>query len=183
MQSVPMNRNRTLMNSPNKALGPDENTRSLLKAQHKKIYSICRLFSDNYKELQGLFAATMAAAAQSMGVNKGKEEKNTLFLRACINMAALHALTRRIEEPAWPMPDQPIQFNSPDYQKNMLNFREAVGDIPDWRKLLLFLHFEKVDPAEIPHLSGLSYSNARFEIPKELPKKRFIPYLMDLIWS
>jgi hypothetical protein len=161
-----------------------EGTRSLLKNQHKKIYSICRLFASNYKELQRLFAGTVAAAARSIGSEKAGEDKGTLLLRACINMAALYSLSGSLGLFGKNSgdPGKEGQFKSPDYQRNMMRFREAVGDISDYEKILLFLHFEHIAPAEIPRLSGLPVSSHRGTDARV--KKSFIPYLKEkLIWS
>ncbi|HMH21667.1 MAG TPA: hypothetical protein VK563_07820 [Puia sp.] len=188
-----------------------EGTRSLLKNQHKKIYSICRLFSTNYKEHQHLFAGIIAATARSIEADRTNEEKSTLLLRACINMAALHSLSGSLGLPGEGPGDggREIQFKSPDYQKSMVRFREEVGEITDYEKILLFLNFEHVAPSEIPRLSGLPESGpagmqaTERRIPEmrvvarkiagtsgasggvnETPaKKSFIPYLKELIWS
>jgi len=64
-------------------------------------------------------------------------------------MTALHAISRRVE----PATDRTIQFKSPDYQRSMLKFRDSVGEISDYEKILLFLEFEKVAPADIADLT------------------------------
>ena len=167
------------MNNPKKKGGATEVVRTHLKHHHKKVYSICRLFANTYKEHQRLFADIIAAASQSIQHKKAGDEKHTLLLRACLNMTALHSITRRLE----PEADRAIQFKSPDYQRSMLKFRESVGEISDYDKILLFLEFEKVAPADIPGLTG--FIPAKKQVPvKEQPKKSFIPYLKEkLIWN
>jgi len=64
-------------------------------------------FANTYKEHQRLFADIIAAASQSIQHKKAGEEKHTLLLRACLNMTALHAISRRVE----PATDRTIQFN------------------------------------------------------------------------
>ena len=94
-------------------------------------------------------------------------------------MTALHSISRRMELEA----DHTIEFKSPDYQRSMLNFRASVGEIPDYEKILLFLEFEKVAPADIPELTGIALSKKR-EAVEPSPKKSFIPYLKEkLIWN
>jgi len=167
------------MNNPKKKGGATEIVRSHLKHQHKKVYSICRLFANTYKEHQRLFADIIAAASQSIQHKKAGEEKHTLLLRACLNMTALHAISRRVE----PETDRTIQFKSPDYQRSMLNFRESVGEISDYERILLFLELEKVSASEISDLTGFYPSKKRVSL-KEQPKKSFIPYLKEkLVWS
>jgi hypothetical protein len=168
----------TRMNTLKKKEGPDQDLRSLLKTQHKKVYSICRFFANNYKEHQRLFANIISAASQSIRTRRGEESKQALLLRACINMAALHSITLEME----PAVDRSIRFKSPDYQKNMLQFRERMGSISDYDKMRLFLEFEQLSPGEIADLTGPLPS--RNVIPKEGIKKNFIPYLKEkLIWS
>lgn len=168
----------TRMNNLKKKEGPDQDLRSLLKSQHKKVYSICRFFANNYKEHQRLFADIIAAASQSIRSRRGEESKQVLLLRACINMVALHSITLEMQ----PAVDRSIQFKSPDYQKNMLQFRERMGDITDYEKMRLFLEFEQQSAGDIAHLTGPLPS--RNVLPKEGVKKNFIPYLKEkLIWS
>jgi len=95
-----------------------------------------------------------------------------------VNMVALHSITLEMQ----PAVDRSIRFKSPDYQKNMLQFRERMGELPDYEKMRLFLQFEKLSPGEIADLTGpLPSGNA---VPKEGVKKNFIPYLKEkLIWS
>jgi hypothetical protein len=94
-------------------------------------------------------------------------------------MTALHAISRRVE----PETDRTIQFKSPDYQRSMLKFRDSVGEISDYEKILLFLEFEKVAPADIAELTGFVPARKQASV-KEQPKKSFIPYLKEkLIWN
>ena len=121
---------------------------------HKKVYSICRLFTQDYKEHQDLFGRVIVAvAAHSMRAGGSPEEKDMLFLRACINMAALHSLSR---PPAGPSGEPVLQFKSPDFQKSMVGFREAVGKRTDYEKILLFLDLEKWPSDKVETLSGLT---------------------------
>jgi hypothetical protein len=140
------------MNKPKKNFGQDDDTRTLLKNLHKKVYSICRLFTNNYAAHQSLFKNAIAAAAQNLRPNSTEEDKQSLFLRACINMTALHAISANLIPDA----DPRIQFKSPDYQKSMLNFREVVGKAEDYEKIMFFLNFEKWPPERTEELSGLS---------------------------
>ena len=166
------------MSTLNKKAGPDQDLKSLLKTQHKKVYSICRFFANNYKEHQRLFTDIISAASQSIRSRRGEESKQELLLRACINMAALHSITLELQ----PETDRSIRFKSPDYQKNMIQFRERMGDLPDYEKMRLFLEFEQLTPGEIADLTGPLPS--RQTAPKEGVKKSFIPYLKEkLIWS
>jgi DNA-directed RNA polymerase specialized sigma24 family protein len=168
----------TRMNNMKKKDGPDQDLKSLLKSQHRRVYSICRFFANNYKEHQRLFVDIIAAASQAIRSRRGEESKQVLLLRACINMVALHSITLEME----PAVDRSIRFKSPDYQKNMLQFRERMGDIPDYEKMRLFLQFEQLSPGEISDLTGPLPS--RNVVPKEGVKKNFIPYLKEkLIWS
>jgi hypothetical protein len=161
-----------------------ESTRAFLKNYYKKIYSLCRFFADDYKEHQRLFADIIAATVQSIRRSGANEEKDTLLLQACINMAALHSITRDLETSAGTVPDgeRTIQFKSPDYQKGMVKFRDAMGPLSDYQKILLFLSFENVRAAEISRLSGIRAADRKR--PEEQAKKSFIPYLKEkLIWS
>lgn len=171
------------MNNSSQRGGSDTDLRSLLKHQHKRVYSICRLFAHNYKEHQHLFANIIAAASQNIRSRKDRsDDKQTMLLRACINMAALHSIGLGLE-PAF---DRTIQFKSPDYQRSMSNFRETMGTISDLEKFRLFLEFENVSPDEMTSLTGLTVAN-RLAIRKkehETARKNFIPYLKEkLIWS
>jgi len=171
------------MNPLNKTSNPEGDTRSLLKNQHRKAYSICRLFASSYKEHQGLFARIIAGAHQSIEANKTREAKQTLFLRACINTAVLHSLTKSLAatESGLAEPQEAIEFKSPDYQKSILQFREAVGEVSDYEKIQLFLYFEKLS-SDGTGLTGMPTAGKKEQA--ESPKKTLIPYLKEkLIWT
>jgi len=168
--------------------GFDSDIRSLLKNQHKRVYSICRLFTHNYKEHQNLFIDVIAAASQNIRARKNNGDKQTLLLRACINMAALHSITQELG----PAKDRTLQFKSPDYQRSMTRFRESVGEASDYEKFRLFLEFEKMPAGELTHLTGLPLPGRAAGKKKEkesllpIPRKpfNFIPYLKEkLVWS
>ncbi|HEV2482807.1 MAG TPA: hypothetical protein VGS79_24245 [Puia sp.] len=168
-------------NSSNKS-GCEPDLRSMLKNQHKKVYSICRFFAHNYQEHQRLFTNIIAAASQNIRSRKdNSNDKQTMLLRACINMAALHSISLELESGH----DATIQFKSPDYQRSMSSFRESVRGISDLEKFRLFLELENVPPGEVPTFTGLANippSRERREAPA--PAKNFIPYLKaKLIWS
>jgi hypothetical protein len=166
------------MKNQKKTFFADEDIRSLLKSQHKKVYSICRLFAYNYKEHQALFANILAAASQMVRAGESKDEKKTLFLRACINMAALHSLSRELNG----LQNGGTVFESPDYQKSMSGFRTAIEGITDYEKILLFLNFEKVRAEEIPGLTGLAPTSSRD--PKQTVGQRLIPHVKEkILWS
>lgn len=160
----------------------DIDLRSLLKNQHKKVYSVCRLFARTYKEHQYLFATIIAAASQNIRSRKDAGDNQTLLLRACINMAALHSIALATEA----APVGTIQFKSPDYQRSMSELTHLIGDTSDYEKFRLFLEFEKVPPEELAGLTGLR-GNDRIQFVKnenEIAKKNIIPYLKEkLIWS
>jgi hypothetical protein len=161
----------------------DTDLRSLLKHQHKKVYAICRIFTNNYKEHQHLFTNIIAAASQNIRTRKdNSDDKQTMLFRACINMAALHSISLELE----PATDRAIQFKSPDFQRSMSNFRGTMGEIADWEKIRLFLEFEKVPADEMLYLTGVDLNgrtpNRKPEV--ESARKNFIPYLKEkLIWS
>jgi DNA-directed RNA polymerase specialized sigma24 family protein len=166
----------------------DIDLRSLLKLQHKKVYSLCRLFARNYKEHQDLFINIIAAAAQNIRSRKDAGDNQTLLLRACINMAALHSILGDLH----PKQDLSIQFKSPDYQRCMSELDQTVGDATDMEKFRLFLEFEKIPPEELAGLTGIpAYQHAKSQQKiqvlskaQDLPKKNFIPYIKEkLIWS
>ena len=168
------------MNNLKKKDGPDQDLRTLLKTQHKKVYSICRFFANNYKEHQRLFANIIAAASQNIRHRREQKNKQTLILRACINMVALHSITLGLN----PGIDRKIQFKSPDYQRSMVNFRESVGAASDYDKMLLFLDFEKLSHEEVLDITGSVPPPKKTTVAKENAKKNFIPYLKEkLIWS
>jgi len=171
------------MNNSTKKDGPDTDLRSLLKHQHKRVYSICRLFANNYKEHQQLFTNIIAAASQNIRTRKdNSDDKQTMLLRACINMAALHSISLELG----PAVDRSLQFKSPDYQRSMTNFRESVGNVSDLEKFRIFLEFEKVAPEEVVGLTGIAFGSRNMNRKKEpeTARKNFIPYLKEkLIWS
>jgi hypothetical protein len=171
------------MNNSTKNDGSDTDLRSLLKHQHKKVYSICRLFTNNYKEHQHLFTNIIAAASQNIRTRKdNSDDKQTMLFRACINMAALHSISQELG----PAVDRTIQFKSPDFQRSMTNFRETMGTLSDLEKFRLFLEFEKVSPEEMVSLTGINIGDRRTNLKKEADgaRKNFIPYLKEkLIWS
>ncbi|HLZ87377.1 MAG TPA: hypothetical protein VKQ52_09055 [Puia sp.] len=171
------------MNNSTKKDCVDTDLRSLLKHQHKRVYSICRLFTHNYKEHQHLFTNIIAAASQNIRSRKdNSDDKQTMLLRACINMAALHSISLDLA----PATDRTIQFKSPDYQRSMSNFRATMGEISDLEKFRLFLEFEKVSPEEMTGLTGIPAGNRPVSRKKEseAARKNFIPYLKEkLIWS
>ncbi|MBN8852437.1 MAG: hypothetical protein BGO55_01660 [Sphingobacteriales bacterium 50-39] len=165
------------MNNSLKKEGPDQDLRSLLKSQHKRVYSICRFFANNYREHQKLFADIISAASQSIRFRRGNDSKQVLLLRACINMAALHSICLDMQ----PNTDRSIQFKSPDYQKNMVQFRTRIGQISDYEKMRLFLGFQSTSEIGIEDLVGPLPSKV---VPSEGVKKNFIPYLKEkLVWS
>lgn len=170
-------------NSSNKS-GCEPDLRSLLKNQHKKVYSICRFFAHNYQEHQRLFINIIAAASQNIRSRRGNsDDKQTMLLRACINMAALHSISLELE----PARNTTIQFKSPDYQRSMSSFRDSVRGISDLEKFRLFLELENVPPADVPGLTGLanvSTGNRKQRREAPAPPRNFIPYLKEkLIWS
>src|ERR1700748_3815518 len=129
------------MNNSTQKGGPEPDLRSLLKHQHKKVYAICRFFANNYKEQQDLFVNIIAAASQNIRSRKdNSDDKQTMLMRACINMAALHSISLELA----PATDRSIQFKSPDYQQSMTKFRESITGISDLEKFRLFLELESV---------------------------------------
>jgi len=176
------------MNNSSRKGGFDVDIRSLLKLQHKRVYSVCRLFAHNYKEHQDLFTNIIAAASQNIRARRENSDRQTLIMRACINMAALHSITMDLQ----PVTERTLQFKSPDYQRSMTKFRESIGDASDYEKFRLFLEFEKMPAEELTHLTGLSLPKAAAGKKKEKeigsPTARkafnFIPYLKEkLVWS
>ncbi len=161
----------------------DTDLRSLLKTQHKKVYAICRLFANNYREHQHLFTNIIAAASQNIRTRKdNSDDKQTMLYRACINMAALHSIALAME----PAQDRGIQFKSPDFQRSMTNFRDTMGLISDAEKFRLFLELENISQEEMVHLTGIQFNNRNVASRKETEpvKKNFIPYLKEkLIWN
>jgi hypothetical protein len=151
----------------------DTDLRSLLKQQYKTVYSICRLFSRTYKEHQRLFMDIISAASQNIRFRKNGMSKQTLMLRACVNMAALHSITSTMEQ----APDREIKFKSPDYQRSMEELSESVGNVGDYDKFLLFLDFEKIDSNDL-------FGSVNRPTPQTAGSVQVIPYLKDKwIWS
>ena len=175
------------MNNSSKKGGCNAETRSMLKNQHKVVYSICRFFAHNYQEHQRLFSDIIAAASQNIRSRRKEngEDKQTLLLRACINMAALHSIRMEME----PACDRTIQFKSSDYHQCMTKFRESMGDISDLEKFRLFMQMEKVAPGEMSGLTGFDTHNAgnshrRTGTTATAQGRNLIPYLKaTLIWS
>ena len=167
------------MNNSRKKAGPDTDLRSFLKNQHKRVYSICRLFANNYKEHQRLFADIIAAASQNIRSARERNVKDVLILRACVNMAALHSIRQDLDGAT----NGAIQFKSPDYQRTMTEFRESLGAISDCEKFRLFLELEKVGPDEMTDWAGNTPHHQTVS-PGEKQKKNLIPYLKEkLIWN
>jgi hypothetical protein len=149
----------------------DTDLRSLLKHQHKTVYSICRLFARTYKEHQHLFTNIIAAASQNIRSRKDGTDKQTMLWRACVNMAALHSIG--MEEEATPG----MEFKSPDYQRSMSELGEAIGNASDYDKFLLFIGFEKIS-------SGDLFGPVQRPAPAATKTAHFIPYLKEkLVWN
>jgi hypothetical protein len=147
--------------------------RSLLKQQHKTVYSICRLFARTYKEHQRLFMNVLSAASQNIRFRKKDISKQTMLWRACVNMAALHSITSTMEQAS----DHEIKFKSPDYQRSMMELGDSIGNVGDYDKFLLFIDFEKID-------SGDLFGSVNRPAPQTVGSVHVIPYLKDkLIWS
>ncbi|HET6254754.1 MAG TPA: hypothetical protein VFE32_11800 [Puia sp.] len=161
------------MNNSTKSCA-DTDLRSLLKQQHKTVYSICRLFARSYKEHQRLFMNILAAASQNIRFRKsGDVSKQTMLWRACINMAALHSITSTMEL----APDREIKFKSPDYQRSMAEFSDSIGNSGDYDKFMLFIDFEKIDSDDL-------FGSVNRTAPQHTGPVHFIPYLKEkLIWS
>jgi hypothetical protein len=172
-----------MSNSQRKGFNTD--IRSLLKHQHKKVYSICRLFAQSYKEHQYLFTSIIAAASQNIRFRGTPANKETLLLQACVNMAALHMIT--LDMPTRTV--ESIDFKSSDYQRAMMEFHGSMGNVSDYDKFRLFLEFEKVPSEQLADLTGTpSGKYSRHQLAqrkeKEMPKKNFIPYIKEkLVWS
>jgi hypothetical protein len=151
----------------------DTDLRSLLKQQHKTVYSICRLFARTYKEHQRLFMDIISAASQNIRFRKGSVSKKTLMWRACVNMAALHSITSTMEHAA----DREIKFKSPDYQRSMTGLSESIGNAGDYDKFLLFMDFENIDTNDL-------FGSVNRPIPQAAGSVQVIPYLKGkLAWS
>ena len=172
-----------MSNSQRKGFNTD--IRSLLKHQHKKVYSICRLFAHSYKEHQYLFTNIIAAASQNIRFRGTSANKEALLLQACVNMAALHMITLDMQTGS----AESIDFKSTDYQRAMVALHDAMGNVSDYDKFRLFLEFEKVPSEQLAGLTGMSsgkYSGHQLaqRKEKEMPKKNFIPSIKEkLIWS
>jgi hypothetical protein len=170
-----------MSNSPRKGFNTD--IRSLLKHQHKKVYSICRLFAHTYKEHQYLFTNIIAAASQNIRFRGTPGNKETLLLRACVNMAALHMITLDMQAGS----AESIEFKSTDYQRAMVELHDSMGNISDYDKFRLFLEFEKVPAGQLADLTGVpsgKYGSHQPGQRKEILKKNFIPYIKEkLIWN
>lgn len=169
-----------MSNSQRKGFNTD--IRSLLKHQHKKVYSICRLFAHTYKEHQYLFTNIIAAASQNIRFRGTPANKDSLLLQACVNMAALHMITLDITGSA-----ESIEFKSTDYQRAMVALHDSMENVSDYDKFRLFLEFEKVPTEQLVGLTGLTsgkYSRQQLAQRKEPAKKNFIPYIKEkLVWS
>src|ERR1700722_4254399 len=147
--------------------------RSLLKQQHKTLYSICRLFARTYKEHQRLFMDVISAASQNIRFRKGGVTKQTMLWRACINMAALHSIPSTMEQ----APNREIKFKSPDYQHSMEELEDSMGNAGDYDKFLLFIDFEKIDSNDL-------FGSVHRPAPQPAGVAHVIPYLKGkLIWS
>jgi hypothetical protein len=176
------------MNNAPKKDGCEPDLRSLLKHQHRRVYSMCRLFAHNYREHQQLFINIIAAASQNIRSRRDhSDDKQTLFLRACINMAALHSICLQLN----PATDRTIQYKSPDYQRSMTQFRSSIEGVSDLEKFHLFLQLEKVPLDQTPGLTGVAAGRrpapgrqSSSDRERDVSKKNFIPYLKEkLIWS
>jgi hypothetical protein len=151
----------------------DTDLRSLLKQQHKTVYSICRLFARTYKDHQRLFMNVISAAAQNIRFRKGDVNKQTMLWRACINMAALHSITSTMEQ----APTREIKFKSPDYQHSMEVLDDAMGNAGDYDKFLLFIDLENIDSNDL-------FGSVNRPTAQPASAAHVIPYLKEkLIWS
>ncbi len=172
-----------MSNPPRRGFNTD--IRSLLKHQHKKVYSICRLFAHTYKEHQSLFTDIIAAASQNIRFCGTSANKEALLLRACINMAALHMITQDAAVGS----AESIDFKSTDYQRAMVALHDSMVSVSDYDKFRLFLEFEKVPSEQLVDLTGIPsgkynrHQSAQRE-EKEILKKSLIPYIKEkLVWS
>jgi hypothetical protein len=149
----------------------DTDLRSLLKHQHKTVYSICRLFARTYKEHQHLFINIIAAASQNIRSRNDGTDKQTMLWRACVNMAALHSIGMEAE------PSRTMEFKSPDYQRSMSELGEVLGNASDYDKFLLFIGFEKIS-------SGDLFGSGQRPVQASSKTAHFIPYLKEkLVWN
>ena len=162
--------------------GFNTDIRSLLKHQHRKVYSICRLFAHTYKEHQYLFTDIIAAASQNIRYCGTPGNKDTQLLRACVNMAALHMITLDVPVRS----TESMDFKTTDYQRAMAALHDSMENVSDYDKLRLFLEFEKVPSEQLAEIIGMPSEKSRHQLTKgkEIPKKNFIPYLKEmLVWS
>jgi hypothetical protein len=160
------------MNNSTKSCA-DTDLRSLLKQQHKTVYSICRLFSRTYREHQRLFMDIISAASQNIRFRKGSVNKQTLMWRACVNIAALHSITSTTEQAA----DRDIKFKSPDYQRSMTGLSESIGNAGDYDKFLLFMDFENIQSNDL-------FGSVNRPTPQAAGSVHVIPYLKGkFAWS
>jgi hypothetical protein len=158
------------MNQPAKSCA-DTDLRSLLKHQHKTVYSICRLFARTYKEHQRLFINIIAAASQNIRSRKDGSNKQTMLWRACVNMAALHSIGMEAE------PNRAMEFKSPDYQRSMTELGAAIGSASDYEKFLLFIGFEKIGSEDL-------FGPVQRSVEPAAKPAHFIPYLKEkLVWN
>lgn len=158
------------MNNSSKSCA-DTDLRSLLKQQHKTVYSICRLFSRSYKEHQRLFIDVIAAASQNIRFRKGSVSKQTMLWRACINMAALHSISSEQSH------EGEMKFKSPDYQRSMIELGQSLGNSSDYEKFLLFIGFENIAPDDL-------FCSVIQPATQPAGSAQFIPYLKEkLVWS
>jgi hypothetical protein len=158
------------MNNSSKSCA-DTDLRSLLKQQHKTVYSICRLFSRSYKEHQRLFIDVIAAASQNIRFRKGNVSKQTMLWRACINMAALQSISSEQSH------EGEMKFKSPDYQRSMIELGQSLGNSSDYEKFLLFIGFENIAPDDL-------FCSVNRPASRPAASAQFIPYLKEkLVWS
>jgi hypothetical protein len=149
----------------------DTDLRSMLKQQHKTVYSICRLFSRSYKEHQRLFMNVIAAASQNIRFRKGSVSKQTMLWRACINMAALHSIASEQSQ------EGDMKFKSPDYQRSMMELGQSLGNSSDYEKFLLFIGFENIASDDL-------FGSINRTAAQPAGHAHFIPYLKEkLVWS
>ena len=147
--------------------------RSLLKQQQKTVYSICRLFARTYKEHQKLFSNIISAASQNIRFRKNGVSKQTMLMRACVNMAALQSISANLDQ----SPAEEVNFKSPDYQRCMQDLGNSVGNASDYDKFMLFLGFQKIDASDL--FGSINRPATHAASPAQV-----IPYLKDkLVWS
>jgi hypothetical protein len=160
------------MNNSTKSCA-DTDLRSLLKQQHKTVYSICRLFARTYKEHQRLFKNIISAASQNIRFRKDGVSKQTMLWRACINMAALHSITSTMEQ----APEREVKFKSPDYQRSMEELGNSIGNAGDFDKFLLFLGFEKINSNDL-------FGSINRPTSQPAGSAQLIPFLKEkFVWS